>query len=476
MAATGARSVIPSYVSLTLTPEHYAQLRRHLLPGDGKEAVALALCSRRARPDRYRLLVNEVILVPHGLCDRSPTSVRWRTDEVLPSLLERAERREMMLLKVHSHPSGTRRFSAQDDEADRELLASLGCWLTSTPCLASAVMLPEGEMFGRVFDEKGEPHPLSSIAIAGDDLVFWFDDGAGHLVENASSSELRLRTKQAFGEGTVRTLRRLRIAVVGCSGTGSIVIEQLARLGLGKLVLVDADVVEERNLDRILHATKQDAAQGRPKVDVLGEAIEAIGSGTTVERIRSTLGTRVAIEAVAACDAVFGCVDGYEGRELLGRLAAFYLLPYFDVGVRLDADGAGGVDQVCGTIHYVRPGGSTLRDRGVFSREDVEADALRRTDPVEYQRRRKEGYIKGIAINRPAVISVNMFYAALAVNEFLARLHSYRTEPNGDSATFCVSLSGLFMVREPDSWLSSSARLLARGDVEPRLDMPSLSE
>ena len=91
-------------------------------------------------------------------------------------------------------------------------------------------------------------------------------------------------------------------------------------------------------------------------------------------------------------------------------------------------------------------------------------------------RRSNQGYIKGVAINRPAVISVNMFYAALAVNEFLARLHSYRTEPNGDSATFCVSLSGLFMVREPDSWLSSSARLLARGDVEPRLDMPSLSE
>jgi hypothetical protein len=464
---------MPGHVSLTLTPEHHAELRKHLFPGDGKEAVALALCNRRAGPDRHRLLVSEVTLVPYVLCDRSPTSVRWPTDDVLPSLLERAERGAMTLLKIHSHPSGTMKFSTQDDESDRELLASLGGWLTSTPCLASAVMVPDGHMFGRVFSEKGEPRPLRSIAIPGDDLSFWFDEEI--LVETANT-DLQLRTKQAFGAGTVQAMRGLRVAVVGCSGTGSIVIEQLARLGVGELVLVDADLVEDRNLDRILHATKQDADQRRPKVHVLGDAIKAIDIGTTVERIGSTLGTRAAVEAVAACDAVFGCVDGYEGRELLGRLAAFYLLPYFDVGVRLDADGAGGVDQVCGTIHYVRPGGSTLRDRGVFSREDVEADALRRTDPVEYQRRRKEGYIKGIPVDRPAVISVNMFFASLAVNEFLARLHPYRTEHNRDSALFCVSLSGLFMIREPDSWQSSTARLLARGDVEPRLDLPSLSE
>ena len=49
----------------------------------------------------------------------------------------------------------------------------------------------------------------------------------------------------------------MSIAVVGCSGTGSPVIEQLARLGVGRLVLVDPDRVEEKNLNRIVNATRE---------------------------------------------------------------------------------------------------------------------------------------------------------------------------------------------------------------------------
>ncbi|MGZ3387313.1 MAG: ThiF family adenylyltransferase, partial [Isosphaeraceae bacterium] len=83
----------------------------------------------------------------------------------------------------------------------------------------------------------------------------------------------------------------------------------------------------------------------------------------------------------------FGCMDGAEGRNLLNRLATFYCLPYFDVGVRLEADGHGGVSQVCGSVHYLQPGGSSLLSRGVIAAEDIEAEALRRTDPAEYERR-----------------------------------------------------------------------------------------
>ena len=51
-------------------------------------------------------------------------------------------------------------------------------------------------------------------------------------------------------------LQNLSVAVVGCSGTGSPVIEQLARLGVGRLLLVDPDVVKVKNLNRILNTTR----------------------------------------------------------------------------------------------------------------------------------------------------------------------------------------------------------------------------
>jgi hypothetical protein len=61
----------------------------------------------------------------------------------------------------------------------------------------------------------------------------------------------------------------------------------------------------------------------------------------------------------------------------------------------------------------------------IYSLDQVQAEEMRRTNPEFYERQRGEGYLRGVVGNRPAVISVNMFYAALAVNDFLARLHSH---------------------------------------------------
>src|SRR5262249_54470942 len=150
------------------------------------------------------------------------------------------------------------------------------------------------------------------------------------------------RHTQLFGKGTIRRLREMAIAVIGCSGTGSPLIEQLARLGIGRLVLVDPDCVELKNLNRILNSTREDAYLRRPKVEVMARAIAGMGFDTDVEIIPEDLATPRAVKAVSECDVVFGCMDGVEGRHLLNRLAAFYVLPYFDVGIKLVADGLGG--------------------------------------------------------------------------------------------------------------------------------------
>ena len=63
---------------------------------------------------------------------------------------------------------------------------------------------------------------------------------------------------QAFDEGTIQRVRRLWIAVVGASGTGSPIVEQLMRLGVGVLMIVDDDRMEKRNVNRILNSTMRD--------------------------------------------------------------------------------------------------------------------------------------------------------------------------------------------------------------------------
>lgn len=97
------------------------------------------------------------------------------------------------------------------------------------------------------------------------------------------------------------------------------------------------------------------------------------------------------------------------------------------------------------------------------------------TNPEEYKKQVRERYIHGVQEDRPAVISINMQMAATAVNEFLARLHPYRTAANDEFATVRMSFFHGEQFRESDPRPVPVARKdVGRGDVSPLLDMPTI--
>lgn len=453
---------------LRFSGKQHASLRSHLFPGDGNEAVALALCGRGSSPDRETLVCQRLIPVPYEQCiQRTACRVQWRSDILAPVFVE-ASQKELALVKIHSHPTGHREFSSFDDAADRDLFGSLFGWVESDSPHASCVMLPDGSVFGRAA-LPGATFGELRVMVAGDDIIFSMRDA------NVEVGEFSLRNQQLFGRRTVGMLKELRVGVVGCSGTGSPTVEQLARLGVGELVLVDPDVFEVKNQNRIINGMGCDL--GRLKVDVLGEAVERMGLGTKVMRIPNHLSTAAAVVAVASCDVVFGCMDGAEGRHVLSRIASYYVLPYFDVGVKLIADGHGGVRQVCGAVHYLQPGGSSLLSRGVYTLERVRAEARKRSDPSSYAADLEQGYIEYADEENPAVISVNMQMSAIAVNEFLARLHPYRNASNADSAITRVSLTGSQLAHEPDGEpCAMLSRFVGLGDTRPLIGLSGITK
>ncbi|MBD3636593.1 MAG: ThiF family adenylyltransferase [Crocinitomicaceae bacterium] len=457
--------------TLTITESDYTTLRQHLFPGDGNEAVAMAICGRQASDEQTRLLVHEIILIPYEDCQiREPHLVKWSTKSFIPSL-EKAARKDLAILKIHSHPTGFRQFSEVDDISDAELFESVFGWMDNDNVHASAVMLPDGEIFGRIFLESLNTKPLDRITIVGHNIISWAN------TNNEEIPEYALRTAQAFGEGTTKKLGQLRIGVVGCSGTGSPLIEQLVRLGVGELILVDPDKVENKNLNRIVNTKASDAEKELYKVDVLHNAINSIGLGTQVQAYRENIYESIdVINKLAGCDILFGCVDSVDGRHLLNQIATFYLVPYFDLGVKLTSDGKGGIDQIMGTIHYLLPGGSSLRTRGVYTDEDLRAAAMYRTDKEYYEEQKKSGYIVDVTVDSPAVISINMQIASMAVNEFLARLHPYRYESNSEFAIYRISFSDAYIQYEsdgdPDPYLM---KFKGRGDLLPLLNMPEFN-
>ena len=452
---------------LRMTGGQHTLLIEHLFPGDGKEAVAIALCGRRGNDV---LMLHDIEGVPYELCDRSSGHITW-PPTLLEPLLSRANKEGMAVIKIHSHPGGYPQFSDTDDLSDRRLFESVFGWVDGDFHHASAIMLPDGSMVARAVHPDGSFAAIQKISIIDDDIRIWTPEIDGAVPEFAR------RHAQLFGAGTTNLLRKLTVGVAGCSGTGSPVVEQLARLGVGELILVDPDHVEEKNLNRILGATLDDAEQHRPKVQVLVRSVEAMGLGTTVTTFHTPLQDNDARKALAACDVVFGCMDSLGGRSILSRLARYYTFAYIDVGVKLEGDGQGGVDQVAGAVHYLRPDGAGLVQRGVLTPKALEAESLRDNDPDGYADRLKRGYIKGIREDRPAVVSVNTYFASLAVLELLARLHAFRSDTNAAYAVQRVSLTNALWVREEDSGASSPEfRMAGRGDAIPFLGMPALGE
>jgi molybdopterin/thiamine biosynthesis adenylyltransferase len=120
-------------------------------------------------------------------------------------------------------------------------------------------------------------------------------------------------------------LFRSRVAVIGCGGLGGYVIEQLARLGVGTLVLVDPDVFEEHNLNRQLLSSP--AHLGAAKVAVARERVAAINPAVTAEPHRTAFCRDNARELLTGCSAVVDALDNVLVRRELATACRELGLP-----------------------------------------------------------------------------------------------------------------------------------------------------
>lgn len=323
----------------------------------------------------------------------------------------------------------------------------------------------------RVFRYQNGLIPVDVTAVVDHTLHYKF----GTPDSLHEERQLHERTIQAFGKGTTEYLANLTVGIAGASGTGSIVAEQLYRLGVKRIVLVDDDYVEERNLGRILNSRSTDAKNRVNKAEMLKRAYDQIGMGTEVIAVPTVIGTPDAIRLLSQCDLVFGCLDSADGRMHLNRLCTFYTVPYIDVGVKLKSEG-GVISEISGAIRYIIPGEASMLSIGANTIEQVESEALRREDRDAYQARLEEKYIQGAQEGSPAVISVNMCIGSLAVLELLNRIHEYRDIENSEVEVLSVNLlePAFPQPAVPAERDSSLSKYLGKGDCVPLLDMPGI--
>lgn len=216
---------------------------------------------------------------------------------------------------------------------------------------------------------------------------------------NIDRAELRLDRQSFLGEGSASALHRSRVAIVGLGGGGSHIAQQCGHLGVGELLLIDPDIVEDTNLNRLVGATQQDVARGTAKVSVAARVIRGISPRARV--LTETTQWQMCAVALRACDVVFGSVDSIGERQQLETAARRYLIPYIDIG--MDVHQMNEEFFVGGQVALSLPSGPCLRCMGIIN------DSALAFEAEEY----------GAAGSRPQVVWPNGLLASLAVGFFV---------------------------------------------------------
>jgi adenylyltransferase/sulfurtransferase len=199
----------------------------------------------------------------------------------------------------------------------------------------------------RVFDHNGKPRSLINIYVNGKNMRFSgglttaLKDGDNVYVLPAvaggaelTSEELQRYSRQVMleeiGFEGMEKLRSAKICVVGAGGIGNPVVTQLVAMGIGKLRLVDRDVIEVTNLHRQHLYTDEDI--GRVKVEAAADRLRRINPGVEIEPVPTSVTKYTAENIVQGFDTVIDALDSVDARYALNDACIKHNIPLIYAG------------------------------------------------------------------------------------------------------------------------------------------------
>jgi molybdopterin/thiamine biosynthesis adenylyltransferase len=406
--------------SLRIAQEDFDTLKNHLFPGDFDEHGAVLLAGVSRPLGQLTLHIREVHLAEEGV-DYVEGKIGYRalSPKFIHRLITRARDERLAYLAVHNHGSDREvDFSRIDLESHERGYPALlqiargmpvGALVVGHRSIQADVWVPDRLRLG-----------LDRAVIVGNTIqqLTPAPDHNRTLAAGVYDRQIRM-----FGKVGQEQLANCRVGVIGLGGIGSLIVEYLARLGVGKFLLVDNDRVEESNLSRIVGASLSDALSGTAKVTVASRLILSINDRALVEVLTDDVAKESVAKALTACDYLFLAADSMRARLVFNALVHQYLIPGVQLGSKIRADSAGQLIDVMSANRPIRPGHGCL-----WCNQLIDPNLLAKEAKTD-EERKAQAY--GVEEPNPSVISLNAISAAHAVNDFLLDYLGLRQE-SGD--------------------------------------------
>ena len=412
-----------SAIDLILSAAHGETIQSLLVAGGGNEAAATMLFGISdinrdpwTGEARRRLISHNVTPVEaRELVDASPTHITWSTDNLM-RLFGHASDEGFIPGIVHTHPEGPAAFSEQDDRNEAELART--AFLKGCEGFVSIVITGDKTLVARMWTSKSEHRVIPRILRSGSRINL---TDASRAVRQQDFLD---RQQRLFGASTNQTLAALRIGIAGGGATGSAVLPLLMRLGVRDALMLEKDVVEFSNLNRLHGARRGDAEQGARKSEVHVRTVGETDLGMNLVIVDAFVGDDGSLDALKACDVIFSCTDDHAGRLILNRFSRFYAIPVIDVGLAMQRRTSGDFDLFARVSTLVDGHSCLICGRHISPRRAAE-EALKRRDPEGYRKLKEEAYVLGEGDPSPAVVTFTTEAACMAVNELLAAVTGF---------------------------------------------------
>jgi molybdopterin-synthase adenylyltransferase len=398
---------------------------------DRDEQMALLLAAPGTSAGSTRLVVAEML--PAGREDLVFQSAGGiaPTGEFVARALTRCRQEGWSLIEVHCHPFTPGRFttfSAIDWRNDLSKMPALARLLPRGAFHATMVVGP-ASLDAHYYDRMTPRpciRPVRQVTIVGGGDR---EPGMARIRPTTAGRGDRPRWGERFsrqvvllGHGTQDLLAESSVAVIGLGGLGSLAALQLAHLGAGRLILIDPDVVERSNLNRLIGATEADI--GRSKAELYAAQAAAVSPGCEVTALCASILDPGAIDLAKQADVLLGCVDSHGARLVINQLAVQYLIPLIDGGVGARLDHLRNVTDAGGQVQVILPGLGCLACRGFI---DARQAALDLAPAHVRQLERDHGY--GTSEPAPAVVFMNGVVASLQVAEAVKLISGHGAAP-----------------------------------------------
>jgi molybdopterin/thiamine biosynthesis adenylyltransferase len=307
------------------------EVRSHVENFSRGEEAGFLVCSLTRLPGRDLLLAREFISVPDSAIERfSGGSVLSWSADFNSQALQRAVDLKATLVLVHSHGKTEPHFSGDDRKRELPLFAAFSRIIDPLP--TGTLVLGEGQAAGSFWLNGRNDLIFRRVVVLDETRQVW---RSSELRPEPRPLRRRLDRQSVAIPGSDALLADAVVAVIGLSGGGSHVIQQLAHLGIGTLIVVDDQIVEETNLGRLVGATEADIDACTPKVDLSERVAAGIDSSIRLIKVPHRFPSSQAIAELKEADIIVSALDTFRARDAVNRFCRRHLIPQVDIGMTI---------------------------------------------------------------------------------------------------------------------------------------------